>query len=161
MNGDAVTVVPVSWAEKRKEVKAIVGACVGTVLEWYDFFLYGSLAIFFSSHFFPAGNETAGYLASLAIFGVGFVVRPLGGVLFGQFGDKVGRKATFLVTIVLMGGATAGVGILPSYESIGWASPITLVILRMLQGLALGGEFGGAATYIAEHARSDRRGQAT
>ncbi|MFM0336131.1 MFS transporter [Paraburkholderia fungorum] len=146
---------------RREEIKVVVGASVGTVLEWYDFFLYGSLAIFFSSHFFPAGSATAGYLASLATFGVGFIIRPLGAVLFGRFGDKAGRKATFLVTIVVMGISTAGIGALPSFQSIGWASPILLVSLRMLQGLALGGEYGGAATYIAEHSRADRRGFTT
>lgn len=157
-----------TWADarsthttRREEIKVVVGACAGTVLEWYDFFLYGSLAIFFSSHFFPAGSATAGYLASLATFGAGFIIRPLGAVLFGWFGDKAGRKATFLVTIILMGISTAGIGILPSFQSIGWASPITLVVLRMLQGLALGGEYGGAATYIAEHSRADRRGFTT
>lgn len=157
-----------TWADarsthttRREEIKVVVGACAGTVLEWYDFFLYGSLAIFFSSHFFPAGSATAGYLASLATFGAGFIIRPLGAVLFGWFGDKAGRKATFLVTIILMGISTAGIGILPSFQSIGWASPITLVVLRMLQGLALGGEYGGAATYIAEHSRADRRGLTT
>ncbi|QET03990.1 MHS family MFS transporter (plasmid) [Cupriavidus pauculus] len=146
---------------RREEVKVVVGACVGTVLEWYDFFLYGSLAIFFSSHFFPAGNSTASYLASLATFGIGFIIRPLGAVLFGRFGDKAGRKATFLATVVLMGVSTAGIGLLPSYETLGWASPAILIVLRLLQGLALGGEYGGAAAYIAEHTPSGRRGYAT
>jgi hypothetical protein len=144
-----------------EEIKVVAGASVGTVLEWYDFFLYGSLAVFFSSHFFPAGSATAGYLASLATFGIGFVIRPLGAVLFGRFGDKVGRKATFLVTIIVMGLSTVGIGVLPSYRAIGWASPAILIALRLLQGLALGGEYGGAATYIAEHARPGRRGFAT
>lgn len=148
-------------AARREEVKVVVGACVGTVLEWYDFFLYGSLAIFFSSHFFPAGNSTASYLASLATFGIGFIIRPLGAVVFGRFGDKVGRKATFLATVVLMGVSTAGIGLLPSYETLGWASPAILIVLRLLQGLALGGEYGGAAAYIAEHTPSGRRGYAT
>jgi MFS family permease len=148
-------------ATRRDEIKVVVGASVGTVLEWYDFFLYGSLAVFFSSHFFPAGSATAGYLASLATFGIGFVIRPLGAVLFGRFGDKVGRKATFLATIGVMGSATVGIGLLPSYQSIGWASPAILVALRLLQGLALGGEYGGAATYIAEHTQPGRRGFAT
>ena len=146
---------------RREEIKVVVGASVVTVLEWYDFFLYGSLAIFFSSHFFPAGSATAGYLASLATFGIGFIIWPFGAVLFGRFGDKAGRKATFLVTIIVMGVSTAGIGALPSFQTIGWASPILLVSLRMLQGLALGGEYGGAATYIAEHSRADRRGFTT
>ncbi|MDN7178774.1 MFS transporter [Caballeronia sp. SEWSISQ10-4 2] len=161
MNAETLAEVRPSRAIKREEIRVVVGASVGTVLEWYDFFLYGSLAIFFSSHFFPAGSPTAGYLASLATFGVGFVIRPIGAVLFGRFGDKVGRKATFLITIIVMGVSTAGIGFLPSFASIGWASPIILVALRMLQGLALGGEYGGAATYIAEHSRPNRRGLTT
>lgn len=161
MNTKTLAEVQPAHKVKREEIRVVVGASVGTVLEWYDFFLYGSLAIFFSSHFFPAGSATAGYLASLATFGVGFVIRPLGAVLFGRFGDRVGRKATFLVTIIVMGASTAGIGFLPSFDSIGWASPIILVTLRMLQGLALGGEYGGAATYIAEHSRPNRRGLMT
>lgn len=161
MNADSIAGYAAPTASRREEIKVVVGASVGTVLEWYDFFVYGSLAVFFSGHFFPAGSATAGYLASLATFGVGFVIRPLGAVLFGRFGDKAGRKATFLVTIVLMGVSTAGIGVLPSFESIGWASPILLVALRLLQGLALGGEYGGAATYIAEHSQANRRGFAT
>jgi MFS family permease len=146
---------------RRDEIKVVAGASVGTVLEWYDFFLYGSLAVFFSSHFFPAGSATAGYLASLATFGIGFVIRPIGAVLFGRFGDRLGRKATFLATVTLMGIATVGIGVLPSYQRIGWLSPAILIALRLLQGLALGGEYGGAATYIAEHAHPKRRGFAT
>jgi MFS family permease len=160
MNAELVADVP-RRTTRRDEIKVVAGASVGTVLEWYDFFLYGSLAVFFSSHFFPAGSATAGYLASLATFGIGFVIRPLGAVLFGRFGDKVGRKATFLATIAVMGIATVGIGLLPSYQSIGWASPAILIALRLLQGLALGGEYGGAATYIAEHTQPGRRGFAT
>lgn len=161
MNSDLTAGVSAPGATTRDEIKVVVGACVGTVLEWYDFFLYGSLAIFFSSHFFPAGSSTASYLASLATFGVGFIIRPLGAVLFGRFGDKAGRKATFLATVVLMGVSTAGIGLLPSYEAIGWVSPAILISLRLLQGLALGGEYGGAAAYIAEHTPAGRRGYAT
>jgi len=161
MNGELTADLRARGAAKLGEIKVVVGACVGTVLEWYDFFLYGSLAIFFSSHFFPAGSSTASYLASLATFGIGFVIRPLGAIVFGRFGDKAGRKATFLATVVLMGVSTAGIGLLPSYESIGWASPAILIVLRLLQGLALGGEYGGAAAYIAEHTPSGRRGYAT
>ncbi|WP_020203791.1 MULTISPECIES: MFS transporter [Cupriavidus] len=161
MSSELTADVRTRGTARREEIKVVVGACVGTVLEWYDFFLYGSLAIFFSSHFFPAGNSTASYLASLATFGIGFIIRPLGAVVFGRFGDKAGRKATFLATVVLMGISTAGIGLLPSYETLGWASPAILVVLRLLQGLALGGEYGGAAAYIAEHTPSGRRGYAT
>ncbi len=132
--------------------RVIVAASLGTVFEWYDFFLYGSLAAFFSTRFFPAENETAALLASLATFGAGFGVRPLGAIIFGHMGDRVGRKKTFLVTITLMGVATMLVGFLPTYESAGiWASA-GLVSLRLMQGLAIGGEYGGAAVYVAEHA---------
>ncbi|HEY4298668.1 MAG TPA: MFS transporter [Paraburkholderia sp.] len=161
MNFESIAHVGPVAVSRREELKVVVGASVGTVLEWYDFFLYGSLAVFFSGHFFPAGSATAGYLASLATFGVGFVIRPIGAVVFGRFGDKAGRKATFLVTIVVMGLCTAGIGVLPTFKTIGWASPVLLVLLRMLQGLALGGEYGGAATYIAEHSQPRRRGFTT
>src|SRR3546814_1347877 len=120
---------------------------------WYDFYLYGALAVFFSELFFPSGNETAAFLASLATFGAGFAVRPLGALVFGRMGDLVGRKYTFLVTMALMGGATTAVGLMPTYQQIGIWAPIILVSLRLLQGLALGGEFGGAATYIADRKR--------
>ncbi len=138
--------------------RVVVAASTGTVFEYYDFMLYGSLATFFGALFFPPGNSTAALLASLATFGAGFAVRPLGAMLFGRLGDRVGRKKTFLITIVLMGLSTALVGVLPSFESIGWWAPALLVLLRLIQGLALGGEFGGAALYIAEHADSRRRG---
>ena len=138
--------------------RVVVAASTGTVFEYYDFMLYGSLATFFGALFFPPGNSTAALLASLATFGAGFAVRPLGAMLFGRLGDRVGRKKTFLVTIVLMGLSTALVGVLPSFASIGWWAPALLVLLRLIQGLALGGEFGGAALYIAEHSDRDRRG---
>ncbi|HWC77172.1 MAG TPA: MFS transporter, partial [Blastocatellia bacterium] len=128
------------------------------MIEWYDFYLYGTLAVFFSDLFFPAGNSSANFLKSLAIFGAGFAVRPLGAVVFGRVGDLVGRKYAFLVTLTIMGASTFGVGLLPTYDSIGVAAPIILVLLRLLQGLALGGEYGGAATYVAEHAPDNRRG---
>lgn len=132
--------------------RVIIAASLGTVFEWYDFFLYGALAAFFSTRFFPAENETAALLASLAAFGAGFGVRPLGAILFGHLGDRIGRKKTFLMTIVLMGTATALVGVLPTYGDVGiWASA-ALVTLRLVQGLAIGGEYGGAAVYVAEHA---------
>ena len=138
--------------------RVVVAASTGTVFEYYDFFLYGSLITFFGALFFPPGNETAALLASLAAFGAGFAIRPLGALVFGRLGDRVGRKRTFLVTIVLMGASTALVGLIPTFEVIGWWAPALLVALRLVQGLALGGEFGGAAIYIAEHAESGRRG---
>jgi MFS family permease len=138
--------------------RVIVAASTGTVFEFYDFLLYGSLATFFGVLFFPPGNATAALLASLATFGAGFAVRPLGAVIFGRLGDRVGRKRTFLITIVLMGLSTALVGALPTFGQIGWWAPALLVTLRLVQGLALGGEFGGAALYIAEHCAPPRRG---
>lgn len=138
--------------------RVVIAASTGTVFEYYDFLLYGSLATFFGALFFPPGNETAALLASLATFGAGFAIRPLGALIFGRLGDRVGRKKTFLITIILMGLSTALVGVLPDFETIGWWAPALLVTLRLIQGLALGGEYGGAAIYIAEHCRSDRRG---
>ena len=141
--------------------KVIFASSLGTVFEWYDFYLYGTLAVFFSALFFPPGNDTAAFLASLATFGAGFAVRPLGALVFGRVGDRVGRKYTFLITIVVMGLSTALVGVLPTYERIGIWAPVLLVSLRLAQGLALGGEYGGAATYVAEHAPPGRRGYYT
>ena len=129
----------------------IAASAAGTVIEWYDFYLYGVLAAFFATQFFPPGNEVAALLSSLATFGAGFAVRPFGAAFFGRIGDIIGRKFTFLVTISLMGGATALVGVLPTYAQIGVLAPIILVFLRLAQGLALGGEYGGAAIYVAEH----------
>jgi MFS family permease len=140
----------------------IAASSAGTVIEWYDFYLYGVLAPFFSSQFFPAElGQTGQLLASLATFGAGFAVRPFGAAVFGRIGDIVGRKFTFLVTIVLMGLSTAAVGLLPTYAQIGILAPIILVSLRLLQGLALGGEYGGAAIYVAEHSSDERRGANT
>jgi MFS family permease len=141
--------------------RVIFASALGTVFEWYDFYLYGTLAVFFSALFFPPGNDTAAFLASLATFGAGFAVRPLGALVFGRIGDLVGRKYTFLITIVVMGLSTALVGILPTYAQIGIWAPILLVTLRLAQGLALGGEYGGAATYVAEHAPAGKRGYFT
>ncbi len=141
--------------------KVIFASSLGTVFEWYDFYLYGTLAVFFSALFFPPGNDTAAFLASLATFGAGFAVRPLGALVFGRIGDLVGRKYTFLITIVVMGLSTALVGVLPTYAQIGIWAPILLVTLRLAQGLALGGEYGGAATYVAEHAPHGQRGYYT
>ena len=148
----------VSRAEERR---VIFASSLGTVFEWYDFYLYATLAPFFASLFFPKGNDTAALLAAFATYAAGFLVRPFGALVFGRLGDLVGRKHTFLVTIVVMGAATFGVGLLPTYESIGIAAPVLLVLLRLLQGLALGGEYGGAATYVAEHAPDSSRGAAT
>ena len=136
----------------------IVASSLGTVFEWYDFFVYGTLAVLLGNLFFPSDNESAALLKSLAAFGVGFGVRPLGAIIFGHLGDLVGRKYTFLVTITLMGVATAGVGFLPTYAEIGVWAPILLLFLRVLQGMALGGEYGGAAIYVAEHAPPGKRG---
>ncbi len=140
------------------EKKVILASSLGTVFEWYDFYLYGLLATVISTQFFSGVNETTGFIFALGAFAAGFAVRPFGALVFGRLGDLVGRKYTFLVTMGLMGFATFAVGILPSYASIGVAAPILLVLLRLLQGLALGGEYGGAATYVAEHAPNNRRG---
>jgi len=139
----------------------VVAASLGTVFEWYDFFLYGSLAVFFSALFFPPGNETAAFLASLATFGAGFAIRPIGALVFGALSDCIGRKRSFLITMVIMGVSTLLVGLLPTYAQVGIWAPILLVILRLTQGLAVGGEYGSAATYVAEHAAPGQRGYAT
>jgi MFS family permease len=140
------------------EKRVILASSLGTVFEWYDFYLYGLLATIISAQFFSGVNETTGFIFALAAFAAGFAVRPFGALVFGRLGDLVGRKYTFLVTMGLMGFATFTVGMLPSYASIGVAAPIMLVVLRLLQGLALGGEYGGAATYVAEHAPDNKRG---
>ncbi|WP_419255748.1 MFS transporter [Caulobacter sp. ErkDOM-YI] len=142
----------------RKDGLVIGAASVGTVFEWYDFYLYGSLATYITHHFFSGVNETTGYIFALLAFAAGFAVRPFGALVFGRLGDLWGRKNTFLVTMLLMGLSTFVVGLLPSYEQIGIIAPIALVLMRLLQGLALGGEYGGAATYVAEHAPANRRG---
>lgn len=147
-----------SAARNYKLWQVILASSAGTLIEWYDFYIFGSLAVILSAHFFPAGDETAALLSTLAVFATGFVVRPFGAIVFGRIGDLVGRKYTFMLTLLIMGAATFGIGILPSYETIGLAAPILLVALRLLQGLALGGEYGGAATYIAEHSPDERRG---
>src|SRR5882672_7845072 len=144
-----------------EEKKVIFASSLGTVFEWYDFYLYATLAPFFAALFFPKGNDTAALLSAFATYAACFLVRPFGALVFGRVGDLVGRKYTFLVTILVMGFSTFAVGLLPTYTTIGWAAPILLVSLRLLQGLALGGEYGGAATYVAEHAPADRRGYDT
>jgi len=141
--------------------KVIGASSVGTLIEWYDFYIFGSLATVIASQFFPRTDPTAALLSTLATFAAGFIVRPFGALVFGRLGDLVGRKYTFLLTLILMGGSTFAIGLVPSYEQIGFAAPIIVLILRLLQGLALGGEYGGAATYVAEHAPPDRRGYFT
>jgi MFS family permease len=143
---------------QAKHRLVIVASSLGTVFEWYDFYIYGTLAAFFAGLFFPPGNPVTALLTSLLTFGVGFVVRPFGALVFGRIGDLVGRKYTFLITITVMGLSTALVGVLPTFATIGWAAPIILFLLRVTQGLALGGEYGGAATYVAEHAPHGKRG---
>jgi len=155
------TVAHVQLSSKSEERRVIFASSLGTVFEWYDFYLYATLAPFFAALFFPKGNDTAALLSAFATYAAGFLVRPFGALVFGRIGDLVGRKYTFLVTIVIMGFATFAVGLLPTFESIGWASPVLLVSLRLLQGLALGGEYGGAATYVAEHAPQNQRGYDT
>ncbi len=143
----------------RHNFYLVIGASsLGTVFEWYDFYLYGSVASILSAQFFSGVNEVTGFIFALAAFAAGFAVRPFGALVFGRLGDLVGRKYTFLVTMILMGGATFAVGLLPSYATAGMTAPILLVMLRLLQGLALGGEYGGAATYVAEHAPPGKRG---
>src|SRR5689334_16388238 len=131
------------------------------MIEWYDFYIFGSLAAIIATEFYPAGNATVNFLKTLATFAVGFAVRPFGALVFGRIGDLVGRKFAFLVTLLIMGGSTAAIGFLPTYASIGIAAPIILVLLRLLQGLALGGENGGAAVYVAEHSPDEKRGYYT
>src|SRR5512147_665425 len=141
----------------QEEKLVIVASSVGTVFEWYDFYLYATLAPFFAALFFPKGNATAALLSAFATYAAGFLVRPFGALVFGRIGDLVGRKYTFLVTILVMGFSTFAVGLLPTYAAVGWLAPILMVSLRLLQGLALGGEYGGAATYVAEHAGPGKR----
>jgi MFS family permease len=145
----------------KEERFVIFASSLGTVFEWYDFYLYATLAPFFASLFFPPGNDTAALLSAFATYAAGFLVRPFGALLFGRIGDLVGRKYTFLVTILVMGSSTFLVGLLPTFANIGWVAPFLLVTLRLLQGLALGGEYGGAATYVAEHSRPHDRGYST
>lgn len=144
---------------KPSSIWSVIGASsAGTLIEWYDFYIFGSLATIISTHFFPAGNETVALLSTLATFATGFIVRPFGALVFGRMGDVVGRKHAFMVTLLLMGASTMAIGLLPTYETIGIFAPIGLLLLRLIQGLALGGEYGGAATYVAEHSPDNRRG---
>ena len=147
-----------SSARDYKIWNVIAASAVGTMIEWYDFYIFGSLATVISPLFYPQGNNTLALIAYLSTFAVGFVVRPFGALFFGRIGDLVGRKYAFLVTLLIMGGATALIGFLPTYASIGLAAPIILLLIRILQGLALGGEYGGAAVYVAEHVPDEKRG---
>jgi MFS family permease len=152
------TVAPAGGLSRAEIRKVIFASSLGTVFEWYDFYIYATLTPFFAALFFPKGNATAALLGSFGAYAAGFLVRPFGALVFGRVGDLVGRKYTFLVTIMVMGLSTAAVGLLPTYASVGMLSPTILVLLRLAQGLALGGEYGGAATYVAEHAPDDKRG---
>jgi MFS family permease len=146
-------------SKQPSKIAFVIGASsVGTLIEWYDFYIFGMLATILSKQFFPADAGTAALLSTLAIFAAGFIVRPFGALVFGRLGDLIGRKHTFLLTLVIMGGSTFAIGLVPGYASIGWLAPILVLILRLLQGLALGGEYGGAATYVAEHAPAGQRG---
>ena len=141
--------------------KVILASSAGTLIEWYDFYIFGSLATVIASQFFPKTNPTAALLSTLATFAAGFIVRPFGALVFGRLGDLIGRKYTFLLTLIIMGGSTFAIGLVPGYDSIGFAAPIIVLLLRLLQGLALGGEYGGAATYVAEHSPANKRGYYT
>src|SRR5271168_1771386 len=141
--------------------RVIIASAVGTMIEWYDFYIFGSLTAVLSLKFYPAGNDTFAYIAYLATFAVGFLVRPFGALFFGRIGDSVGRKYAFIVTLTIMGGATAVIGLMPTFKTAGWFAPILLIFIRVLQGLALGGEYGGAAVYVAEHVPDKKRGYYT
>ena len=160
-----MSAVPAPITESRPEIISrsrmwqVIGASsAGTIIEWYDFYIFGSLATLIAAEFYPEGNTLVNFLRTLATFAVGFAVRPFGALVFGRMGDIVGRKYAFMLTLLIMGGSTAAIGLLPGYDTIGVAAPILLVVLRLLQGLALGGEYGGAAVYVAEHAPDEKRG---
>lgn len=148
-------------SEKAGIRKVIAASSVGTMIEWYDFYIFGMMSTTISTQFFPKNDPTAALLSTLAVFALGFVVRPFGALVFGRLGDLIGRKYTFLLTLVLMGGSTFLIGCVPNYDSIGFAAPVIVLVLRIIQGLALGGEYGGAATYVAEHAPKHKRGYYT
>ncbi|MHA8054277.1 MFS transporter [Aquirufa sp. OSTEICH-129A] len=145
----------------KKLWQVIIASSVGTVIEWYDFYIFGSLSAIISLSFFPKDDPTAAFISTLAAFGAGFVARPFGGIIFGRLGDRIGRKYTFLLTLILMGGSTFAIAFIPSYSDIGIIAPAILLLLRIIQGLALGGEYGGAATYVAEYAPDAHRGKYT
>ena len=150
--------LPKSSAAMQSNLLVIGASSLGTVFEWYDFYLYGLMASIFSAQFFSGVNEVTGFIFALAAFAAGFAVRPFGALVFGRLGDLVGRKHTFLITMGIMGGSTFAVGLLPSYASVGVLAPVLLLALRLLQGLALGGEYGGAATYVAENSPPESAG---
>jgi len=159
---NAAIEAPSAAVGKTTSLRTVVAAsAAGTAFEWYDFFVFGSLAQVISKTFFSGLNETAGYIAALALFGAGFAFRPLGALVFGRIGDKTGRKGAFMVTVILMGGATFAIGLLPTYAQVGLIAPGLLILMRILQGFALGGEYGGAAIYVAEHAPPNARGRST
>lgn len=147
--------------ESKSIWQIIAASSVGTLIEWYDFYIFGSLATVIATQFFPKTNPTAALLSTLGTFAAGFIVRPFGALVFGKLGDLIGRKYTFLLTLIIMGGSTFAIGLVPGYETIGFAAPVIVLLLRLLQGLALGGEYGGAATYVAEHSPPDKRGYYT
>ncbi|MCC7464953.1 MAG: MFS transporter [Saprospiraceae bacterium] len=147
--------------EPKGLMKVITASSVGTLIEWYDFYIYGAMAVIIAKQFFPQDNPTAAFLAALATFAAGFVVRPFGALVFGRIGDVIGRKYTFLLTLLLMGGSTFAIGLVPGYAQIGMWAPVLILLLRFVQGLALGGEYGGAATFMAEHSPVGRRGYFT
>lgn len=159
-NNNLQNVAPVEDERTKNRTiwNVIMASSLGTLIEWYDFFIFGSLAVVLSTKFFPSDNPTAAFLSTLATFAAGFVVRPFGALFFGRLGDMIGRKYTFLVTLLIMGFSTFLIGCVPAYETIGFMAPVLVLILRLLQGLALGGEYGGAATYVAEYAQPHRRG---
>src|SRR5215204_1589313 len=151
--------IPVSAELTKGQIWQVIGASsAGTVIEWYDFYIFGSLATVISPLFYPSGNDTFALIMYLLTFAVGFIVRPFGALFFGRIGDLVGRKYAFLVTLLIMGFSTAAVGFLPTFSQIGWAAPVGLILVRVLQGLALGGEYGGATVYVAEHVPDEKRG---
>src|SRR5919108_1668272 len=150
--------IAVSGTPEYSIWRVILASSAGTMIEWYDFYIFGSLALILSQKFYPPGNATFAFIAYMATFAIGFVVRPFGALFFGRIGDLVGRKYAFLVTLLIMGLATASIGLMPDYEAIGILAPIALLTIRVLQGLALGGEYGGAATYVAEHVPDRKRG---
>jgi MFS family permease len=158
MSSIVVTANETSTMDRAETRRVLLGAGLGMTFEWYDFFLYAILAVTFSSLFFPEGNRSVALLASFATFGAGFVVRPFGAIVFGRLGDTIGRRYTFLITITIMGLGTAAIGVLPTFAQVGWVAPALLVVCRLIQGLALGGEYGGATTYVAEHSSPERRG---
>ena len=145
-------------SDTQSITQVIAASSLGTLIEWYDFYIFGSLAVIIGQQLFPSDAGASALINTLAIFAAGFIVRPFGALVFGRLGDLIGRKYTFLLTLVLMGGSTFLIGLIPSYSSIGYAAPILVLIHRLIQGLALGGEYGGAATYVAEHAPKGRRG---